>query len=117
MIETTRTAFQAWSSGDPGVLADLLAEDVEWVFPGESALGGTKRGRAEVFTHWARFGPALRGADWRHFLSDGERVAVVYRLDFELGSCDGVDVITYRDGRIVHFHSALDTALMERVFT
>lgn len=72
LIEKTRRAFEAWSSGDPGLLAAELADDVEWIFPGDSALAGTKRGRDEVFEHWGVFGPKLRGAQWRHYLSDGE---------------------------------------------
>lgn len=116
LIEKTRRAFEAFSSGDPGVMAAELADDVEWVFPGESALGGTKHGKEEVFEHWGLFGGQLRGAEWRHYLSDGERVVVLYTLDFDGGSCDGADVLTYRDGKIVRFKAALDTALMERVF-
>ena len=116
LIEKTRRAFEAWSSGAPGVLAAALADDVEWVFPGESALAGTKRGKDEVFEHWATFGPKLRGAGWRHYLSDGERVVVLYTLEFDEGSCDGADVLTYRDGKIARFQATLDTALMERVF-
>jgi ketosteroid isomerase-like protein len=116
LIEKTRLAFEAFSNGDPGMLAAELADDVEWIFPGESALAGTKRGKDEVFEHWGVFGPKLRGAQWRHYLSDGERVVVVYTLDFDEGSCDGADVLTYRDGKIARFQASLDTALMERVF-
>ena len=116
LIEKTKRAFEAWSSGDAGVLAAELADEVEWIFPGDSAIGGTKRGTDEVFAHWGRFGAQLRGAEWRHYLSDGERVVVLYTLEFDGGSCEGADVLTYRDGKIVSFRATLDTALMERVF-
>jgi ketosteroid isomerase-like protein len=116
LIEKTKRAFEAWSSGDAGVMAAELADDVEWTFPGHSAIGGTKHGTDEVYAHWARFGAQLRGAEWRHYLSDGERVIVLYTLEFDAGSCDGADVLTYRDGKIVSFRATLDTALMERVF-
>jgi ketosteroid isomerase-like protein len=116
LIAKTSAAFDAWLAGDADLLAATLADDVEWVFPGNSDIGGTKKGREEVFAHWARFGPALRGAEWKHYLSDGDRVVVLYTLDFERGSCDGADVLTYRDGKIVRFQAHLDTALMERVF-
>jgi ketosteroid isomerase-like protein len=116
LIEQTSQAFDAWLAGDAGPLTAALADDVEWIFPGNSDIGGTKHGRDEVFAHWARFGPALRGAEWKNFLSDGERVVVLYTLDFEHGTCDGADVLTYRHGRIVRFQAHLDTALMERVF-
>jgi ketosteroid isomerase-like protein len=116
LIEKTSAAFDAWSAGDADLLAAALADDVRWVFPGNSDIGGTKSGKEEVFAHWARFGPALRGAEWKRYLSDGERVVVLYTLDFEHGSCDGADVLTFRDGKITCFQSHLDTALMERVF-
>ena len=116
LISKTRRAFEAWSAGDPDVLAALLADEVEWIFPGDSAIAGTKRGKGEVFEHWGRFGGQLRGAEWRHYLSDGERVVVLYTLEFDAGSCDGADVLTYRDGKLVKFQANLDTALMERVF-
>jgi hypothetical protein len=53
---------------------------------------------------------------WKHYLSDGQRVVVLYSLEFDAGSCDGADVLAYRDVRIVKFQAHLDTALMERVF-
>ncbi len=61
LIEKTKRAFEAWSSGDAGVMAAELADDVEWTFPGHSAIGGTKHGTDEVYAHWARFGAQLRG--------------------------------------------------------
>jgi ketosteroid isomerase-like protein len=116
LINKTRLAFEAFSNGDVSVMAAELAEDVEWVFPGESALAGTKRGKDEVYEHWGVFGAKLRGARWHHYLSDGDRVVVLYTLDFDEGSCDGADVLSYRDGKIAHFQATLDTLLMERVF-
>jgi catechol 1,2-dioxygenase len=116
LLDRTRTAFDAFSAGDSSVLAEMLADDVEWVVPGNSKLSGVKRGKEEVFEHWATFGPALRGAEWKHFLCDGQRVLVVYTLTFDAGSCDGVDVIEFHDGKIVRFQPNLDTALLERIF-
>jgi len=116
LIEKTRRAFEAFATGDPSLLSAALSEDVVWVFPGQSALAGTRRGIADVHAHWAAFGPALRGADFRHYLGDGERVVVLYTLDFDQGSTDGVDIVTWRDEKIVHFQVTLDTTLMDRVF-
>jgi ketosteroid isomerase-like protein len=112
LIAKTSEAFDAWLTGDADLLAAALADDVEWVFPGNSDIGGTKCGKDEVFAHWARMGPEICGAEWKRFLSDGEHVVVLYRLDFKNGSCDGA----YRDGKIVRFQAHLDTALMERIF-
>jgi ketosteroid isomerase-like protein len=116
LIEKTSQAFDAWLTGDTDLLAAALADDVRWVFPGNSDIGGTKNGKEEVFAHWARFGSEICGAEWKRYLSDGEHVVVLYRLDFKHGSCDGADVLTYRDGKIVRFQAHLDTALMERMF-
>jgi uncharacterized protein len=116
LIEQAKRAFEGFAQGDSGPMAGDLADDIEWIVPGNSAISGTKRGKDEVFAHWQRFAEQLRGLEMKHYLSDGEHVAVAYDLTFDGGSCPGVDVLTYRDGKIVTFQAHADTALMERVY-
>ena len=52
----------------------------------------------------------------QYWFSDDERVVVLTRITVEGGQSDDADVLTFRDGKVVKFQTAGDTALLERVF-
>lgn len=82
-----RFAMARLNAGDPGLVVGLLADDVEFTFPGDSSFSGTFRGKATVRRWEQRFcaiglqivadeivavGPpwkttvCIRGHDWLH---------------------------------------------------
>jgi uncharacterized protein len=115
-VETARRAYAAFSSGDAAGAMENIAEDVEWVTPGNSAISGTVHGKQEVGALWARLAEKGFTTSPQYWFSDDERVVVLTHTTIEGGEADQADVLTYRDGRLVKFQSALDTALLERVF-
>jgi uncharacterized protein len=93
-----------------------MADDIEWVTPGNSAISGTVRGKEEVGALWQKFGEKGLTTSPQHWFSDDERVVVLTHISVEGGESDQADVLTYRDGKLVKFQSAGDTALLEQVF-
>lgn len=51
-----RRGHDAFRSGDMETLAEVIAEDTLWYWPGRSQLGGELRGRDAVFSAFATIG-------------------------------------------------------------
>ena len=52
----------------------------------------------------------------QHFLGDDERVVVLTSITLDGETADEADVLTFRDGKVVKFQSAGDTAMQERIW-
>ena len=81
-----------------------------------SAISGTYRGKQEVGGFWAKLAEKSFGTAPEHFVGDDDRVVVLARTTVDGESSDDADVLTFRDGKVVKFQSALDTALQERIW-
>lgn len=93
-----------------------IADDVEWITPGNSAISGTLHGKQEVGSLWAQLAEKGFTTSPQHWFSDEERVVVLTQITVGGEQADQADVLTYRDGKLVKFQTAGDTALYERVF-
>lgn len=115
-VEKCKRAYAAFAAGDgAGAMADL-ADDIEWIMPGNSAVSGTYRGKEEVGGFWAKLGEKGFTSEPQYWLSDEDRVAVLCHTSMGGDEADTVDVLTFRDGKVVKFQSAADTAAAERHF-
>jgi ketosteroid isomerase-like protein len=115
-LEKTKRAYQAFQSGDAaGAMADM-ADDIEWIVNGNSALSGTYRGKQEVGGFWGKLAEKGFSTNPQYWFSDEERVVVLTQITVDGQSADQADVLTFRDGKVVKFQGAGDTALMERIF-
>jgi ketosteroid isomerase-like protein len=47
-VERARVAYGALDAGDPQLLVEMLAEDVQWNIPGNNPLSGVYQGRDEA---------------------------------------------------------------------
>ena len=115
-ISSTRAAYAAFSAGDPVAAMKDLADDVEWIVPGNSAVSGTYHGKAEVGGFWMKLAEKSFTTSPEHFFGDDERVVVLTRVAVAGHSADQADVLTFKNGKVVKFQSALDTALQEQIF-
>jgi uncharacterized protein len=115
-VETAKRAYEAYGRGDADAAMQNIADDVEWIVPGQSAIGGTYHGKQEVVQFWGRLAEKNFTTTPEYWFSDGERVVVLTHVTMEGGEADAADVLTYRDGKLVKFQTAGDTALFERVF-
>jgi ketosteroid isomerase-like protein len=54
-VETAKRAYAAFSAGDAEEAMASIADDVEWITPGNSTISGTMHGKQE----WERNGANL----------------------------------------------------------
>ncbi|MET9400361.1 nuclear transport factor 2 family protein [Kitasatospora sp. NPDC002965] len=121
MIETVRSVYAAFGSGDvPGILAKL-GEDVDWASETTSTAApwyGVRHGKAEVAEFFEQFGSAMAVEEFTPLVfaaNDTEVLTVVrmraarraggQRLEMNLHHRFG-----FRDGMIVHYRGTEDTA-------
>jgi hypothetical protein len=115
-VQTAKQGYKAFQSGDAeGAMKDM-ADDLEWIVAGNSAISGTYRGKEEVGGFWAKLAEKGFTTDPQYWFSDEERVVVLCHTTMGGDEADTADVLTYRDGKLVKFQSAGDTAAMERHF-
>jgi ketosteroid isomerase-like protein len=115
-LETSKRGYGAFGRGDAEGALDTIADDVEWIVPGESAISGTYHGKQEVAEFWGKLAEKNFETHPEHWLAEGDMVVVLTHWKMDGGEADAADVATYRDGKVVKFQSAGDTALFERVF-
>ncbi|HEY1516228.1 MAG TPA: nuclear transport factor 2 family protein [Solirubrobacteraceae bacterium] len=115
-VENAKRAYAAFSAGDAAGAMENMADDIEWITPGNSAISGTAHGKEAVGAQWAQLAGKGFTTTPQFWFSDDERVVVLTHTTIEGGEADTADVLTFRDGKVVKFQSAGDTALIERVF-
>jgi len=115
-VEMAKRAYAAFSAGDAAGAMENIADDIEWITPGNSAISGTIHGKQAVGALWAQFMEKGFTTTPQFWFSDDERVVVLTHTTIEGGEADSCDVLTFRDGKVVKFQTAGDTALIERVF-
>jgi ketosteroid isomerase-like protein len=123
-VQIVKDTFAAFGRGDmQGVLA-LLAEDIEWIIPGEWPLAGTYRGRAGVAGLFQKVSEMLEISflETREFLAQGDRVLVVC---FSGGRVKGTNrtyehhevlAFTVRNGKVTNVREYIDTLALARAF-
>lgn len=115
-LESAKKAYAAFSAGDAAGAMENIADDVEWITPGNSTISGTIRGKDEVGRLWQQLAEKGFSTSPEYWFSDDERVVVLTHISVEGGEADGADVLTFRDGKVVKFQTAGDTALLEQTF-
>jgi len=115
-VETAKAAYAAFSAGDAEAAMARIADDVEWITPGQSAISGTVHGKPAVGALWAKLAEKGFTTSPQYWFSDEDRVVVLTQIAVGGEQADSADVLTYRDGSLIKFQTAGDTALFERVF-
>jgi ketosteroid isomerase-like protein len=115
-IETAKQGYAAFSAGDAAAAMENMADDIEWITPGNSAVSGTRRGKQELGELWAKLAEKGLTTSPQYWFSDDERVVVLTHVTLGGEEADQADVLTYRDGKLIKFQTAGDTAMLERVF-
>ena len=121
--ENTRlvqNAYEAFGRGDMAALAEVMADDIEWVDPGDpddDPNAGTFRGK-EAVLGW--FGGLASTLDYttfepRQFIAQNDMVSLVYseatvRDTGRAFVNHEAQVWTFQDGKLARFQSYHDTA-------
>ncbi len=122
--ENTRlvqSGYEAFGRGDLPALADLMADDIEWVNPGVADVdpnAGTFKGKEAVLGWFGGLASTLEFTTFepREFIAqDDTVVSLVYaeataRNTGRTFVNHEAHVWTFRDGKLVHLRIYLDTA-------
>ena len=114
--------FAAIGRGDRKTLLALVAEDIEWIIPGEGwPLAGTHRGHDGVTDLLERASKSVEtSTEPREFVAQGDRVLVVGFAKGKIKATnktfedDWVFAITVRDGRLTNIREYVDTQALAR---
>jgi len=115
-IELVKKGYQAFATGDTETLMSLFDDNIEWFQPGESAISGTYRGKAELAEHLKRLAEKSPTVTPRRFLADGDTVMVLSETLVGGETGQDAEVYTLRNGKTLRVQVYADTALMERQY-
>jgi ketosteroid isomerase-like protein len=115
-LETAKRGYAAFSAGDAAGAMENIADDIEWITPGNSAISGVAHGKQEVGELWAALAAKGFSTSPQYWFADGDRVVALCQVGITGEMYDAADVLTYRDGQLVKFQTAGDTAAQERIF-
>jgi ketosteroid isomerase-like protein len=115
-IEQTKAAYAAFGAADIDAASANLADDIEWIVPGNSTISGTYRGKDDVVGFWIKLAEKGFTTAPERFLGDDDVVVVLTRITADGQSADQADVLTFRDGKVVKFQTAGDTAMQEQIW-
>ena len=122
-VQTVKEFFAAIGRGDKEGLLALVAEDIEWIIPGENwPLAGTHRGRAGVAGVLQKASEELETTypEPPEFVAQGDRVLVVGVATGKIKATnktfkdDWVFAITVRNGKLTKIREYIDTQALAR---
>src|SRR6202166_4201361 len=122
-VRIVKYFFAAMGSGDKQDLLALVAEDIEWIIPGEDwPLAGTHRGHAELAAVLQRASEEIETTypTPPEFVAQGDRVLVVGVATGKIKATnkpfkdDWVFDITVRDGKVTKIREYIDTQALAR---
>ncbi|WP_369724390.1 nuclear transport factor 2 family protein [Bradyrhizobium sp. LLZ17] len=117
-VQTVKDFFAAIGRGDKEALLALVAEDIEWIIPGEGwPLAGTHRGRAELAAVLQKASEEVETTfpEPPEFVAQGDRVLVIGVATGKIKATnkpfndDWVFAITVRDGKLKKIREYIDT--------
>jgi ketosteroid isomerase-like protein len=121
-VQVVKEFFAAIGRGDKERLLALVAEDIEWIIPGEDwPLAGTRHGRAGLADLLETASRSIEtSTEPREFVAQGDRVLV---LGFARGKIKATNktfedhfvfAITVRDGKLQNIREYIDTQALAR---
>jgi ketosteroid isomerase-like protein len=122
-VQVVKDFFAAIGSGDKQRLLALVAEDVEWIIPGEDwPLAGTHRGHAGVAEVRRKASDEIETTYPKppEFVAQGDRVLVVGVANGKIKSTNKTFVdhwvfaITVRNGKLTNIREYVDTQALAR---
>jgi uncharacterized protein len=122
-VQTVKNFFAAIGRGDKEGLLALVAEDVEWIIPGEDwPLAGTHRGHAELAAVLQKASEevAMTYPTPPEYVAQGDRVLVIGSATGKIKATnkpfkdDWVFAITVRSGKVANIREYIDTQALAR---
>jgi ketosteroid isomerase-like protein len=117
----TQSAYAAFGRGDLAAFAEMMADDIEWVEPGEpedSPNAGTFHGKEAVLNWFAGLASTIDTTTFepREFIAQNDKVVCLVYTEGTVRATgrplvnNEAHVWTFRDGKIARVQIYLDTA-------
>jgi ketosteroid isomerase-like protein len=121
-LQTVKDFFAAIGRGDKDGLLALIAEDIEWIIPGEDwPLAGTHRGHAGLADVLQKASKTMEtSTEPREYVAQGDRVLVVGVATGKIKATnkpfkdDWVFAITVQNGKLTKIREYIDTQALAR---
>jgi uncharacterized protein len=122
-VQVVKDFFAAIGSGDKQRLLALVAEDIEWIIPGEDwPLAGTHRGHAGLADVFQKASEEIEMtySEPPEFVAQGDRVLVVGVATGKIKATNKpfedhwVFAITVRNGKLTNIREYIDTQALAR---
>jgi uncharacterized protein len=121
-VQTVKDFFAAMGSGDRQHLLSLVAEDIEWIIPGEDwPLAGTHHGHAGLTKLLETASKSMEtSTEPREFVAQGDRVLVVGVAKGKIKATnktfedDWIFAMTVRNGKVTKIREYIDTQALGR---
>jgi ketosteroid isomerase-like protein len=122
-VQIVKDVFAAMGGYNKQDLLALVAEDIEWIIPGENwPLAGTHRGRAELAAVLQKASEEVEMTypESPEFVAQGDRVLVVGVATGKIKATnkpfkdDWVFAITVRNGKLTNIREYIDTQALAR---
>ena len=121
-VQIVKDFFAAISRGDRDGLLALIAEDIEWIIPGDDwPLAGTHRGYAGLADLFETASKTIEtSTEPREFVAQGDRVLVVgvargkIKATNKTFEDNWIFAITVRNGKLTNIREYIDTQALAR---
>jgi ketosteroid isomerase-like protein len=122
-VQTVKHFFAAIGRGDTEGLLALVAEDIEWIIPGEDwPLAGTHRGHAGVADAFQKASEEVPFSypEPPEYVAQGDRVLVIGLAKGKIKATNKASEdhfvfdITVRDGKVKNIREYIDTQALAR---
>ncbi|MGO9926434.1 MAG: nuclear transport factor 2 family protein [Mycobacterium sp.] len=115
-IEALKKGYDAFGAGDLEAALSVFDDSAEWIINGESMIGGTYRGKAEITQLLMRLVEKAAQVEAQRFLAGGDVVVVLTEVTIGGETSQEADLYTFGNGKVVKALSFGDTAMQERIF-
>ena len=122
-VQIVKDLFAAMGRGDKHGLLALVAEDIEWIIPGEDwPLAGTHRGHAELAAVLQKASDEVEMTypEPPEFVAQGDRVLVIGVATGKIKATNKpfkdywVFAMTVRNGKVTNIREYIDTQALAR---
>ena len=124
-VQTVKDFFAAAFGGDREAMLALVAEDIEWIIPGEGwPLAGTHRGHAGLADVLQKASETMETSHFQvppEYVAQGDRVLMIgsasrgkLKATNKTFEDDWVFAITVRNGKVTNIREYIDTQALAR---
>src|SRR5208337_1283568 len=108
-IEALKKGYDEFGAGDLEAALSVFDDSAEWIVNGESMIGGTYRGKAEITQLLMRLVEKAAQVEAQRFLAGGDVVVVLTEVTIGGETSQEADLYTFGNGKVVKALSFGDT--------